>query len=123
SSEGQAKTPSSQSKNQATPNRNSFDGTWVGTFKGGPSEGDIEFIITITGRGTAISILITKNGGRVDSQGTCDGTTTRWTQAPKLAWTFTPNPDGKTAIATVNWVNPGPFSSKSPPAVFRRVSR
>jgi len=112
---------SSQSKNQANASRNPFDGTWAGTFKAVPFVGDVELIVTITGRGTAISMLYTKNGARFDSKGTCDGITTRWTAPHNCAWTFTPSPDGKTAIATDSC--PGLIPYKTRPTVFRRVSR
>src|SRR5437016_710408 len=87
-------TPSTTPKNQATPKRNPFDGTWVGTFKGMPMDGDVEFTITVSGMGTVESDTA-RVGTRAiryhthQYHATCDGRTTKWIDTWST-WTLTP---------------------------------
>lgn len=106
---------SSATKTKAPSNRNRFDGVWSGKF------GESEVLITITGSGTAISYLSVQSSHRAAAPATCDTTTARWTLGGTCAWTFTPNPDGKTALAIVKCSDL--FGYKGPAIVFRKVSQ
>jgi hypothetical protein len=115
-------TPSSTPKNQATPNRNPFDGAWLGIFKNIPFYGDVEFTITITGTGTALTSKSSTFGVRT-YQSTCDGTSVKWTDGPSHG-TLTPNSDGRTAVVASD--NGGGFfgiGAYSSSVIFRRVSQ
>jgi hypothetical protein len=114
-------TPSPQPKNQATPQRNPFDGLWTGTLNNLPWLGNTDFMFLISASGTSVTEK-SKQMGTKPYQGTCDGSTMRWTAEANCAWTFTPNPDGKTALATINC--PGLFGIGvyNSTAIFRRTS-
>jgi hypothetical protein len=119
-------TPSPIPKNQSTPNRNPFDGTWVGIFKAIPFKGDIEFTFTITGTGKVVSARWSTDAHTYQS--TCDGTSVKWTDthfAQPSPWhtTFTPNSDGRTAVVACD--NEGGFlgiGAYSSSVIFRRTS-
>jgi hypothetical protein len=95
------RTPSSLPDSPATPQRNLFDGTWVGTING--HAGLVKFTIAISGGGTVWSASSRlRPNGRGPRDATNDGKTMKWywgIQNKELV-TFTPNPDGKTAIMT-----------------------
>lgn len=118
------KAPSPMPKNSSTPNTNLFDGTWVGTIN--TRTGNVEFTLMISDSGTVESdtTMVGRSGLR---KATNDGKTMTWNWGieNKTVVTFTPNPDGKTAVMTLA----GPairemsafnssaiFHSKSPPA-------
>jgi hypothetical protein len=113
-------------QSQPTPNRNPFDGTWVGIFKAIPFHGDIEFTFTITGTGTVVAARWSTGAGNYQSS--CDGTSVKWTDrhfAQPSPWhtTFTPNSDGRTAIvASDNEGGTFGIGAYSSSAVFRRTS-
>jgi hypothetical protein len=120
-SESQAKTASPPPQSKATAQRNPFDGTWIGTLNNLPWLGNTEFTFLISASGTSITEK-SKQMGTKPYQATCDGSTMRWTAEANCAWTLTPNPDGKTALATINC--PGLFGIGvyNSPTIFRRTS-
>jgi hypothetical protein len=91
-------TSSPQPRNQTTPQRNAFDGTWVGTETLG-SVGVIQSTQVISGSGTMV-----RSKSRVGTftwSATCDGKKMQWsvnTQYGSGVRIFTPNPDGKTGL-------------------------
>jgi hypothetical protein len=93
------RTPSSLPDSPATPQRNLFDGTWVGTING--RAGLVKFTIVISGGGTvwsATSKLRPEGGGTRDATNDGKAMTWYWGVQNKTLVTFTPNPDGKTAV-------------------------
>jgi hypothetical protein len=87
-------------KEEAKPasQRNAFDGTWVGTENLG-SVGTIQSTQVISGSGTMARSR--SKLGTFTWNATCNGKTMRWsvnTQYGSGVRTFTPNPDGKTAL-------------------------
>jgi hypothetical protein len=121
SSEGQARTSSPTPQTKATRQRNPFDGTWIGTLNNLPWLGNTEFTFLISASGTSITEK-SKQMGTKPYQATCDGSTMRWTAEANCAWTFTPNSDGKTALATINC--PGLFGIGvyNSSTIFRKTS-
>lgn len=121
SSEGQARTSSPTPRSKATPQRNPFDGTWIGTVNNLPWLGNTEFAFLISASGTSITEK-SKQMGTKPYRATCDGSTMRWVAEANCAWTFTPNPGGKTALATINC--PGLFGIGvyNSPTIFRKTS-
>jgi hypothetical protein len=115
-------TPSPTPQSKATPQRNPFDGTWIGTLNNLPWLGNTEFTFLISASGTSITEK-SKQMGTKPYQAACEGSTMRWTAEANCAWTFTPNPDGKTALATINC--PGLFGIGiyNSPTIFRRTSQ
>ena len=108
-------------KNQATPNQNQFDGAWAGVFKSIPLYGDVEFTITITGKGTSLTSKSLAFGVRT-YHSTCDGANVKWTDGAGHG-TLTPNSDGMTAVVATD--NGGGFfgiGAYSSSVIFRRVS-
>jgi hypothetical protein len=102
-----------------SPLRNPFDGTWVGTFKNMPLQGDVELAITISGSGTVESD--TAKFHKQQYRATCDGRTTKWIDS-WCTWTLTPNIDGKTAIATCDGGGILGMGAYHSAVVFRRTS-
>jgi hypothetical protein len=91
SSEGQAKTSSPTPQSKATPNQSPFEGKWTGFDAHGTEQ-----TLFINAAGTVVT-QISKYSSKT-WPATCEGITVRWTYAAtKCAWTFTPNPDKKTA--------------------------
>jgi hypothetical protein len=92
-----------------------IDGTWLGSIST-IGAGNVEFVLVISGNGTVTKETSTNFGTAVHG-GTSDGRTARWRSGPNnvYSWTFTPNPDGATAIVTVT----GPFIA-NPLSAFRR---
>jgi hypothetical protein len=108
-------------QSQPPPNRNPFDGTWRGMLNNLPWLGNTDFTFLISASGTSVTEK-SKQMGTKPYQATCDGSTMRWTAEANCVWTFTPNPDGKTALATINC--PGLFGVGvyNSPTIFRRTS-
>jgi len=108
-------------QSKSTPQRNPFDGTWVGTLNNAPFHGNLEVTLIISASGTSVTEKTNQTGTR-KFQATSDGSTMRWTSVANCAWTLTPNPDGKTALATDNC--PGLFGVGvyNISTVFRRTS-
>jgi hypothetical protein len=84
-----SETPQVQTK------RNPFDGAWIGTFNNN------EFTLIISPPRTSVTEKSARYGTKI-YQATCDGITMRWTALASCAWNFIPNPDGKTALVTLN---------------------
>ncbi|MEY2479327.1 MAG: hypothetical protein QOI04_254 [Verrucomicrobiota bacterium] len=112
----EGETPTPVPKQSATPNakdatqpaaaetaqkqkkRNPFDGTWMGTINEGKF-GDVQFTQVISGLGTVVRS--TSRLGAYTWNATCDGKTMQWsvnTKYGSAVRTFTPNPDGKSAV-------------------------
>jgi hypothetical protein len=93
-----------------------FAGVWIGTISVGIL-GTTEETLTINSTGTVVN---EKNGfGTATHQATCDGTTVRFQAGSlgEIAFAFTPNADGQTAIASANSVfisNPAVSFRKTP---------
>jgi hypothetical protein len=109
-------------KSQATPNRSAFDGTWIGTLNCG-LPGDVSFTLMISGRGATVNMKSSTFGSHTRST-TLQGTTAKWGQPTvgDSAWTFTPTPDGRTALvacASPGLLGIGGFSST---ATFYKTS-
>jgi hypothetical protein len=77
-----------------------FQGTWVGTLRGLPFNGDVDYTLIINAAGTVVNERATAFGS-LSFPAICDGVTMRW-KTPGCAKTLTPNPDGRTALITVN---------------------
>jgi hypothetical protein len=117
-------TASSAFKSQATSQRNLFDGTWVGTINS-RRFGLVKHTIVITRDGTLWSATSTN---RPEGRGPRDATnngramTWYWGVQNKTLVTFTPNPDGKTAVM----ISAGPaidgMEAFNASATFHRVS-
>ena len=111
-------TPSPQPKSQATPQRNLFNGTWVGTIRRGIF-GNIDCTFIISAAGT--SVVDKSRLGSFTWRATCDGQRMQWRggamDANNCSWTFTPNADGETALVTESVL----FVANSS-AVFRKTS-
>jgi hypothetical protein len=102
-------------QSQPTPNRNPFDGTWRGFLH----VADYTLIINVAGN------TVTEKSakwGTFTWPTTCDGKTIRWNDGGSCAWTFTPNPDEKTALATANCPGLFGFGAGSWSSVFQRAS-
>ena len=104
-------TPSPTPKTQTTRNRNPFDGTWVGFD---------DWTLFINGVGTSVTQKH-PTWGTSTWPATCDGSTLRWTGGT-CPWTFTPNPDGKTAMVTASCPGFLGVGSGSWSGVARRTS-
>jgi len=92
-----------------------FAGVWIGTISVGIL-GTTEETLTINSTGTVVN---EKNGfGTATHRATCDGTTVRFQAGSlgEIAFTFTPNADGQTAVASANSI----FIS-NPAVTFRRT--
>src|ERR1700737_3380618 len=63
-------------QSKATPQRNLFEGTWLGTLKGLPFAGDVNYTLTINSAGTVANEKSTTFGS-LSWPATCDGVTTR----------------------------------------------
>ena len=113
-------TPSSTPKNQATPNRNPFDGTWLGTFNGVPTKGNVQFTLTVSANGSVVNET-SSTFGSLTNRATPDGRTTRW-QDGTSAWTLTPNAEEKTAIVTCDYEGFFGIGAYHSSVVFRRTS-
>jgi hypothetical protein len=95
-----AKPKVASESSQSETKRNVFDGTWVGTQNQG-SLGDIQLTQVISGSGAVVRS--TSKLGAFTWNATCDGKTMQWSVKTKYGSgvrTFTPNPDGKTALMT-----------------------
>jgi len=87
-------------QSKATPQRNLFDGTWVGDIDQADM-GVNQFTLSISGSGTVLEW--TSKWGTQTLKVACDGKTMRWNWKGKVlrgSCVFTPNPDGKIAIMT-----------------------
>jgi hypothetical protein len=115
-SSAKAKTSSPTPKNQPTPNRNPFDGTWSGSLCTNDHR-----TLFINSTGTVVTEKSAK-WGTATWPATCDSVSMRWNTAGSWSWTLTPNPDGKTALATATC--PGVFGigAASCSSVFQRTS-
>jgi hypothetical protein len=113
-------TPLPIPKNQATPNRNLFDGTWVGTLNNAPFVGTVQDTFVIGASGTS---TIEKLGNLSPKlfQATCDGITTRWISST-CTDALTPNPDGKTALVTINCTGVFGIGAYNTSTIFHRTS-
>jgi hypothetical protein len=112
--------PSPIPKNQTTPNRNLFDGTWVGTVTNAPFVGTVQDTFVVSASGTSV---IEKLGNLSPKlfQATCDGSTIRWISST-CTDTLTPNPDGKTALVTINCTGVFGIGAYNTSTIFRRTS-
>lgn len=103
-------------------NRNLFDGTWVGTLNG--HAGFVQFTLIISQSGT-----VERETSRLGSWGpryaTNDGKTMTWYWGidGKELVTFSPNPNGNTAVVTSEGPSVRGMDAYSASAIFRRVSR
>jgi hypothetical protein len=103
-------------KTQAPTNQSRFAGIWTGTISVGIL-GTTEETLTINSAGTVVG---EKNSfGTATHQATCDGTTVRFRAGSlgEIAFTFTPNADGQTAVASANSIfisNPSVTFRKAP---------
>lgn len=97
--------------------RSFIGGTWAGTLST-TAAGNFEFTLVINSTGTVIKET-SSNFGTVTHTGVWDGKTGKWHSGPSnvYSWSFTPNPDGKTAMATVT----GPYVA-NPLTAFRKIS-
>jgi hypothetical protein len=103
-----------------TPIQNKFDGTWTGTLPNLPFVGNVDYILFVSGGGTAVTEK-TANFGTYSWQASSDGYIMRW-NANGTDVTLTPNSDGQTALVTANnpgFLGVGAFSLST---VFRRTS-
>ena len=108
-------------KNQATPNRNPFDGTWIGTVNNLPFVGDVVFTLVITASGSGVRESSPQTGIQ-NFRAACDGSTMKWKAGSNFSWTFVLNPDGKTALAIISC--PGVFGIGlyNSTTIFRKIS-
>jgi len=115
-------TPSPAFKSQATPQPNLFDGRWVGTING--HAGFVEFTLVISEAGTVESDTskLSPGGPR---HATNDGKTMTWHWGVhnKEVVTFTPNPDGETALMTSKGPAIAEMGAYNASAIFHRASR
>lgn len=102
------------------PQRNLFDGTWVGTIN--TRRGNVEFTLEISDSGTVESHTSRGGTGGGPRKATNDGKTTTWHWGVnnKTVLTFTPNPDGKTALMTLAAPAIRGMSAVNASATFRR---
>jgi hypothetical protein len=102
-----------------TPPQNPFEGTWAGTLNNLPFTGDVQFTLSVTAGGTAVTEN-SINFGTHSFQVNCDGTTMKWETGS--SWTLTPTADRSTALVTCS--NPGffGFGAFSLSTVFRRIA-
>lgn len=93
-------TPSPAPKNQATTNRNPFDGTWVGTVDWG-SFGNVEHTIVIDTAQKTVNITGCESGSVFRASLGPNGIS--WTTGlfKEHKWTMKPSEDGKTALVAV----------------------
>jgi len=114
-------TPSSSFKTQATPQRNLFDGTWVGTIN--TRYGPAKFTLSVTGNGTVESDKSEGGYPGGPRNATNDGKTMTWYWGldNKTVETFTPNPDGKTAVVTGTGPAIHGMSAFHASAIFQRT--
>ena len=105
---------------KATPQRSPFDGTWVGTLNNAPFVGTVQDTFVISGSGTSLIEKLGTLSAKV-FQATCDGSTVRWTNST-CANTLTPNPDGKTALVTINCTGVFGVGAYNISTAFRRTS-
>jgi hypothetical protein len=113
-------TPSPQPQSQATPQRNPFDGTWSGTINNAPFVGTAEDTFVISASGTSVIDKLGKLSPKL-FQTTYDGSTIKWTNSTCID-TLTPNPDGKTALVTINCTGVFGIGAYNTSTVFRKVS-
>src|ERR1700693_1499468 len=112
---------SSQGKIQPTPQLATFDGTWTGILTNFHEAGNVPFTLIISGSGTSVTET-TANWGTQIFHATHDGSTMRWTAGSHHLWTFTPNPDDKTARATCSHSGAFLVTPYNGVTIFRRVS-
>jgi hypothetical protein len=112
----QASTSAPRIKTHAPTNQSRFAGVWTGTISIGIL-GNAEETLTINSTGTVVG---EKNQfGAATHPATCDGTTVKFRAGAfsEIAFTFTPNADGQTAIASANSIfisNPSVTFRKTP---------
>ncbi len=119
-SEDKVKQPASTSapriKTQAPTNQSRFAGIWTGKISVGIL-GTADETLTINSPGT---VVMEKNQfGAATHPATCDGTTVKFRAGTfsEIAFTFTPNADGQTGIASANSIfisNPSVTFRKTP---------
>jgi hypothetical protein len=107
-------------KNQATPSRNPFDGTWLGTFNGVPTKGDVQFTLTISGKASVVNET-SSTFGSLTNRAACDGIAIRW-QDGTSSWTLAPNKDEKTAVVTCDYGGFFGIGAYHSSVIFRRTS-
>jgi hypothetical protein len=114
-------TVSATPTNQIVSKRSAFDGTWVGTLNGLPFNGDVDYTLAVTASGTSVNER-SATFGSLTWRAMCDGVTMRWKSGAGCAWVLAPNPDGKTALVTVNcpgFFGVGVYNSSS---ILRKTS-
>jgi len=97
---GTIKPEATSKSSESQTKRSAFDGTWVGMIDLG-SFGRIQNTEVISGFGTVVRS--TSKLGTFTWSATCDGKTMQWSFKTKYGSgvrSFTPNPDGKTALMT-----------------------
>jgi cytoskeletal protein RodZ len=103
-----------------SPLRNPFDGTWSGTINNAPFVGTAEDTFVISASGTSVIDKLGKLSPKL-FQTTYDGSTIKWTNSTCID-TLTPNPDGKTALVTINCTGVFGIGAYNTSTVFRKVS-
>jgi hypothetical protein len=121
SSEGSTKkkTSSPTPKNQATPNRTPFAGTWVGTT-GVPMFGKLQYTFTVSADGS--TVRETSSAGSHTWPATWDGTSLKWVASSAFTTNpciLTPNADGQTAQVIIG----GPLIDNFAPTYRRQTSK
>jgi len=112
----QASASATRIKTQAAINQSRFAGVWTGTISVGIL-GTANETLAINSTGTVVR---EKNQfGAATHQATCDGTIVRFRAGAfgEIAFTFTPNADGQTAVASANSIfisNPSVTFRKTP---------
>jgi hypothetical protein len=112
----QVSTSATRIKTPTPTNQSRFAGVWTGTISVGIL-GTAEETLVINSTGTVVR---EKNRfGAATHQATCDGTTVRFQAGSlgEIAFTFTPNADGQTAVASANSIfisNPSVTFRKTP---------
>ena len=106
--------PSPQPTGQ--PKQGPCGGTWIGTLRGVPTIGDVEFTLVIAGAGNVVNEFSSAFGSR-SWRATGDGTSIKWQDNWGCKWTLLPNGDGKTASVRCNC----PLFNY-PQAIFRKAS-
>jgi hypothetical protein len=119
------KTSSPPPKSQATPERNSIDGTWTGTLNCpvgfGVGNGEVQFTLAISGTGTVVNVKSIPWGLEHGHRVSYDGKTLRWQTGSN--WTLTPNADGKTALLTASASGLFGINAFNSSATFHRMSQ
>jgi hypothetical protein len=108
-------------KSQATPNRNLFDGTWIGTING--HAGNVEFTLTISGSGTVErDVFRLAPGGPRNATNDGKMMTWHWGIEDNEVVTFTLNSDGRTAVMTSQGPPVFGMGAYRASGIFRKVS-